>query len=456
MTVEPRTSFIYQNLCFATAGHAMEVLTGCPLRELMRDRLWHPLGMYETFLSLDDALDHVHKNVSTKSHVALPYLWIGEGHPLDADGGPSRGHFAVDQYLNDTSVAGAGSSTLSTAHDYALYLRSMLHRAPPVSPAGHDALRTGRNVVAGLGDPALTVVGPVLYTLGWMSTVYENRQLFMHGGGLPGFGTEMIYVPPLRKSTHGAEAEAEAGSDDDNDRGFAYVTMGNTAITSNIAGAILGGVLLNNYHDRGAATTHHHPRPDLAATYREQEAERLRRQSETDVERLIQLFYPELANTSHSDLPPLPVSLESCVGDYADRETGYQGVTISVRRKRRQTSTSSSSSSSSSSSFLLAQPSPRTWASSHTSHISLYPVSGPWLVATVTQSYPKSELGKYPEKYPFGDEGMSMPLGRAKVEVDSLGRASRVGIEMSDDMVRQAVARGWRRERGMVWFDRVL
>ena len=55
MSAEPRTVWQYSNYMFTALGHAMEVLTGKWLGDIFREKLWEPMGMYQTYLRREHA-----------------------------------------------------------------------------------------------------------------------------------------------------------------------------------------------------------------------------------------------------------------------------------------------------------------------------------------------------------------------------------------------------------------
>lgn len=176
MNKEIRTTWQYCNAMFVTVSHAIEVVTGEWLGNFFRKRLWEPLGMNSTFLSLEDAKRYAACNGAT---IAKPYAW-------------DEVTFTSKEvpYL-EGPVSGAGLA-ISTVLDYAKYVRSMIRKSGPLSGAGYDALLQPRSFM-----PAMFphFKNPVLYTLGWMTTVYRGETVVFHPGGMDGFTSTMIYLP---------------------------------------------------------------------------------------------------------------------------------------------------------------------------------------------------------------------------------------------------------------------
>ena len=206
MSAELRTTYQYCNLMFIVASHVIETITGSFLGDVLRTRIWEPLGMRETYFSLSDAKKAVTENGKT---LARGYYW--EEHVQ---------RYLPEPYWDWPAISGAGN-IISSVNDYAHYLRAMMDEAPPISSAGHAALRTPRTIVSRELYPK---TGTATYSLGWGQRQWQGESLMVHDGGLTGFGTRMLYMP-WRK--------------------WAVVMMGNTAETSNAAEQVLSFRLID-------------------------------------------------------------------------------------------------------------------------------------------------------------------------------------------------------------------
>ena len=73
MTAEIRTKWQYCNMMYMTISHFIEQWTGMWLGDFLRNRIYKPLNMTETFFSLRDA-----KEAATIGEVTLatPYYWL--------------------------------------------------------------------------------------------------------------------------------------------------------------------------------------------------------------------------------------------------------------------------------------------------------------------------------------------------------------------------------------------
>lgn len=179
MSAEPRTTFQYNNMMWATAGYLVSTLSGSGLGEFLHRYLWGPMGMDQTFLGDWDPLFESHG-----SQLADAYHWVN-----------STGKY-VKQPRHGTSSSvraaeGAGA-VVSNVLDYTKYLRVMMAEAGPISKAGHRELkapRTFHDLHKGM------FVGQETYGLGWMSAVFEGQQVFYHTGTVIPFVTFMVMIP---------------------------------------------------------------------------------------------------------------------------------------------------------------------------------------------------------------------------------------------------------------------
>lgn len=176
MTAEIRTKWQYCNMMFMTLAYVIETLTDMWLGDFLRIRIWEPLSMSSTYFSVRDAKDAVSKENQT---LATPYFWDN-----------STQRYIREEYTDGLQDSGAGA-IISNVLDYSKYLRAMIDMAPPISSAGHAALRTPRS----FPDIGIPHLGLTTYALGWEMGSYRGETQIYHGGAVPGFGTLMLYMP---------------------------------------------------------------------------------------------------------------------------------------------------------------------------------------------------------------------------------------------------------------------
>lgn len=219
MTAEPRTTFQYCNIMYAVATDLLETLTGLKLETILREKFWKPLGMSSTSFS----------EVEATGKLARGYYWDDS---LTTGGHVSHSHYVSEPYINLSSISGAGA-TISCVNDYALWVKAYLDVAnstkpinfsSPINPTLYRDVLTPRTISQPpFGVPAPGFLTPQLYALGWFTFSISGYTIVAHGGGVPGFGTIVLFLP---------------------DEGYGIVTMGNTAGTSNIVGNLIALVLL--------------------------------------------------------------------------------------------------------------------------------------------------------------------------------------------------------------------
>jgi CubicO group peptidase (beta-lactamase class C family) len=178
LTAELRQKFQYCNMMYSAVGFAVEKLSGMWLGTFFRQRIWHPLEMNSTFLSLEDA-----KRAEKETGSAL-----AKGYYFENSTG-----YHEQTYFESGPSSGAGA-IISTALDFAKYLRALIIEHHFLSKDSYKQLRTPRSIIdwESLG---MSFTGPVSYSLGWMISVHRDRVVIHHSGSVPGFGSNMAYLP---------------------------------------------------------------------------------------------------------------------------------------------------------------------------------------------------------------------------------------------------------------------
>lgn len=197
-----RDSYTYSNLMFGVAGQVAERAGGSTWGELVKHRLFEPLGMtrsgtspYEfwdrrfvtpTFLGTAPA-GRVSRRDARDSNVAMPHT---------LEDGPAR---AIPWQSYDT-LAAAGA-VVSSAGDLAKWL--VLHLGGGrfqgrtlLSPGTVAELHAPQNV----RDPSRFPFdeGSGSYTLGWHRDRYRGELHLSHGGGILGFPAFVFMLPRRR------------------------------------------------------------------------------------------------------------------------------------------------------------------------------------------------------------------------------------------------------------------
>jgi CubicO group peptidase (beta-lactamase class C family) len=176
-----RGAYQYQNIMFLTAGEAVAAASGVPWNDFVRTRIFQPLGMKDTAITMAEW--------NASKHAA--------GHRYDR----KTDRVALQTIYDDDNIAPAGAIK-SSARDMAQWLRFQLADG---AIGGHrllsaDALRETRmpqTVMRLEGETKL--VNPeanvLNYAMGWNVSDYSGALLFGHGGALNGFRANVGLLP---------------------------------------------------------------------------------------------------------------------------------------------------------------------------------------------------------------------------------------------------------------------
>ncbi|TVY83976.1 Protein flp [Lachnellula suecica] len=172
-----RTTYQYSNMMYVAASHAVETVTGRSLGSFLREKLWEPLGMSNTYFGMSD-LEH-HLKISDLAH---GYHWV-----------ENEDKYIEVPWLEQPEGSGAGEM-ISNVHDFAKFLRAMIFKAGPISEEGHNELVKPRTIIHEDTKPFSC---PPLYALGWEINTFHGELVIGHDGSIQGFGSKMLYIPRL-------------------------------------------------------------------------------------------------------------------------------------------------------------------------------------------------------------------------------------------------------------------
>ena len=168
-----RSSFIYQNIMYATAGEVVAAVSGMPWTEFVRTRIFQPLGMGETVPLLSET--------AGRPNVARPH------HRVD-------GRTVAIENASVDPVAAAGS-VWSSVTDMSRWLRFLL--AGGVTEDGtrllqeatvEELFRPQSFVTPAQFYPTQRVTRPhwMTYGLGWFQHDYRGEKVDFHTGSIDG------------------------------------------------------------------------------------------------------------------------------------------------------------------------------------------------------------------------------------------------------------------------------
>ena len=170
-----RTTFQYQNLMFMTAGYLAQEITGHTWEDLVRARLFEPLGMASSNFSVEDskqAEDH-----------ARPY-------------GEEDGIVNEIPFRNIDEIGPAGSVN-SNVVDMAQWVKLQLSGGTfedheIISENHLKKIHTPQMIVNGTGR--FEEIPFTLYGMGWFIQPYRGHILHQHGGGIDGFTARVSFM----------------------------------------------------------------------------------------------------------------------------------------------------------------------------------------------------------------------------------------------------------------------
>lgn len=178
-TAELRAKWQYNNFMFMAQGVVLEKITGKSWEENMRERIFKPLGMDNTNLSVKDmekTPDHSLAFVTRDSSIkAIPYRNI--------------------------DAMGPAGSINTSAKDMAKWLITWINngkfQGKEIVPAAYrtEAMTIQMAVGGGTPDPANPDVHVAGYGLGWFISSYRGHYRVEHGGGIDGFITTTGFFP---------------------------------------------------------------------------------------------------------------------------------------------------------------------------------------------------------------------------------------------------------------------
>lgn len=173
-----RTHWQYQNLMYMTAGYLAGKVAGTSWEEVVRTRIFAPLGMNTASFSVDD--------MQQAADFALPYK--------EKDDQVVR----ID-FRNITEVGPAGSINASV-NEMAQWVRLQLGKGKlgdqtVISEASVAALHKPQMVI---DDPLWTELFHsdwVSYGLGWFIHPFHGETMIQHGGNIDGFSALVSFMP---------------------------------------------------------------------------------------------------------------------------------------------------------------------------------------------------------------------------------------------------------------------
>lgn len=184
-TREFRSYWQYQNLMYMTAGYLSGKLNGTPWEQVVKDRIFAPLGMATADLSVSD--------LQRSSDYAFGYAATGPG---------DRDSVIKVPYRNLDAIGPAGSINASV-EEMAAYLTMHMQggtfNGTEVIRARDAREMQAPQMVMPKAPPPPTgewfELGDESYGMGLFINTYRGRKLVHHGGNIDGFSAELNFLP---------------------------------------------------------------------------------------------------------------------------------------------------------------------------------------------------------------------------------------------------------------------
>ncbi|KAH8900840.1 beta-lactamase/transpeptidase-like protein [Thozetella sp. PMI_491] len=178
----------YCNQGFIASSYALEVTTGKPLSTYIKEALWYPLDMRDTYGGFREA--H-----AAGGSIAQGHSWT----KLPSDSDWDDVELTKESPLDGAERAGAGFIA-STADDYAKWMRALLNPSSS-GPITEDIVKSvwAPRVVLPPTDAAnIPFEGVIAYALGWYMSSYKTHLVYFHAGEIDGYGAFVMIVPSLK------------------------------------------------------------------------------------------------------------------------------------------------------------------------------------------------------------------------------------------------------------------
>jgi CubicO group peptidase (beta-lactamase class C family) len=178
-----RQGFLYNNMMYASAGYALELITGKTWEDFVSENIFTPLGMTSTIFSA--------KEMVSRPDYAVPYDEKRDTTTL----------YEIPVYEEGKGLGPAGS-IISNVHDMSCWLTMLMNGGAfggnQVIPP--EVVRASLSPSVAMTNSALEnrgfaeLLNPV-YGMGRWFASYRGHYLTYHGGDLPGFHSQVSCMP---------------------------------------------------------------------------------------------------------------------------------------------------------------------------------------------------------------------------------------------------------------------
>jgi len=179
----PRQLFLYNNMMYAGAGYSIQLQSGKPWSDYVREKILKPLEMNHTVYSIADMLKAPDYGVPfTEKRDTMELYKI--------------------PYYEDTDGLAAAGAIISNIDDLSHWLIALMNNG---KYGGQQVLPP--KVLQATLEPAIALPNTAGETRGWWEVLnraygmgrwtasYRGRLIAFHGGDLPGFHSQISYMP---------------------------------------------------------------------------------------------------------------------------------------------------------------------------------------------------------------------------------------------------------------------
>src|SRR5438067_8004892 len=179
----PRQIFLYNNMMYAGAGYAIELQSGKPWAQFVRERIIQPLGMNNTVFSIADMLK--------QPEVGVPFTERRDSFEL----------YKIPYYEEQQGVAPAGA-IISNIEDMLHWLIALMNNGQY-----HGKQVLPSKALAATLEPAIALPNAAGLTRGWWEVLkqaygmgrwtasYRGILIAFYGGFLTGFISQCSFMP---------------------------------------------------------------------------------------------------------------------------------------------------------------------------------------------------------------------------------------------------------------------
>jgi CubicO group peptidase (beta-lactamase class C family) len=178
-----RQTFLYNNLMYAATGYIIELQSGKPWEEFVRDRIFKPLEMAGTVYSIADMLK--------QPDFGVPFTEKRDTFEL----------YQIPYYEDIGGVAPCGA-IISNVQDMSHWLIALMNDGQygGKQVLAPDVLKATLEPAIALPNTAAETRGywealNTAYGMGRETASYRGHLLTMHGGDLPGFHSQVSFMP---------------------------------------------------------------------------------------------------------------------------------------------------------------------------------------------------------------------------------------------------------------------